>query len=110
MAHLRLAHATIEHLDWADCIRRYDRPTTLFYCDPPYWQTVGYGVPFGLEQYQQLAALARSIHGRMIISINDVPDMRQTFAGLQQQRVEITYSVGRPGQRPKMGELIIISR
>ena len=36
-AHLRLAGATIEHLDWAECIRRYDRPATLFYCDPPYW-------------------------------------------------------------------------
>lgn len=40
-AHLRLARTTIEHLDWQACIRRYDREQTLFYLDPPYWQTSG---------------------------------------------------------------------
>ena len=45
-AHLRLSRVVVEHLDWADCMRRYDRPTTLFYCDPPYWLTEGYGVDF----------------------------------------------------------------
>lgn len=58
-AHLRLAATYIEHLDWANCIRRYDRPATLFYCDPPYWGTEGYGVGFPLEQYAKLADLAR---------------------------------------------------
>lgn len=28
------------------CIDRYDRVHTLFYLDPPYWETEGYGVPF----------------------------------------------------------------
>lgn len=39
MAHLRLSRTLIEHLDWHQCIERYDRPHTLFYCDPPYWGT-----------------------------------------------------------------------
>lgn len=43
--HERLAHVAIEHLPWADCVRRYDRPHTLFYLDPPYWQTAGYDGP-----------------------------------------------------------------
>ncbi len=34
-AHLRLARTYIEHLPWDECIRRYDRPHTLFYLDPP---------------------------------------------------------------------------
>jgi len=34
-AHLRLARVYIEHLDWADCIRKYDREGTVFFCDPP---------------------------------------------------------------------------
>ncbi|QPP51544.1 DNA adenine methylase [Halomonas sp. SS10-MC5] len=49
-AHLRLARTVVEHLDWAECMRRYDRPGTLFYLDPPYWGTAGYGNDFGLEQ------------------------------------------------------------
>ncbi len=44
-AHLRLASAYIERLDWAQCVHRYDRPHTLFYLDPPYLETAGYGVP-----------------------------------------------------------------
>ncbi len=35
-AHLRLSRTVIEHMDWQQCIERYDRPHTLFYCDPPY--------------------------------------------------------------------------
>src|SRR5690606_39098581 len=30
-AHLRLSNTYIEHLPWQECIRRYDRPHTLFY-------------------------------------------------------------------------------
>lgn len=50
-SHLRLSSTFfIEHLSWQACIERYDRSHTLFYMDPPYWQTEGYGVPFDIEQ------------------------------------------------------------
>lgn len=93
-AHLRLARVYIEHLDWQACIAKYDRPHTLFYCDPPYWGTEGYGVDFGLEQYAEMADLARSIKGKMIVSVNDIPEMRQAFKGLAMERLDIRYSVG----------------
>lgn len=35
-AHERLAGVWIECLPYAEFIRRWDRPGTLFYCDPPY--------------------------------------------------------------------------
>jgi DNA adenine methylase len=106
-AHLRLASTMIEHLDWADCIAKYDRPATLFYCDPPYWGTAGYGVGFDLGQYDRLAGLARTIKGRLIISVNDIPEMREAFKGLTIQRVDITYSVGKASERKQTGELVI---
>ena len=110
-AHLRLSSATIEHLPWAECIRRYDRPHTLFYCDPPYWGTEGYGVEFGLEQYDQMAELARSISGRMIISVNDIPEMRKAFSGLRIADLEIRYTVGGSGRSNSASrELVIINR
>lgn len=106
-AHLRLSATYIENLDWAECIRRYDRPGTLFYCDPPYWGTEGYGVGFGLEQYDRLADLARAIQGKMVVSVNDIPEMRAAFKGLEMQRVELTYTVAAAGKRQRSGELII---
>jgi DNA adenine methylase len=100
-AHLRLSSVTIEHLDWQDCIRRYDRPHTLFYCDPPYWGTVGYGVPFDLEQYTMLAELARTIQGKMIISVNDIPEMRAAFDGLPMDAVGIRYTLALETEKAK---------
>lgn len=105
-AHLRLCRAMVEHLPWADCIQRYDRPGTLFYCDPPYWGTTGYGVEFGLDNYSRMAELAKSIKGRMIISVNDIPEMRQVFADLTIKTVDITYTVG-GNNSTKTRELII---
>jgi DNA adenine methylase len=58
-AHLRLARTYVERLPWAECVERYDRPHTLFYMDPPYWGTEGYGVPFELEEYGGMAEAMR---------------------------------------------------
>lgn len=107
MAHLRLSRTLIEHLDWHKCIERYDRPHTLFYCDPPYWGTEGYGVEFGLENYDHMAELARSIKGKMIISVNDIPEMRQAFNGLNIQTVDISYNLKVTGKAKPRKELII---
>jgi DNA adenine methylase len=106
-AHLRLSRAQIEHLDWWRCIERYDRPGTLYYLDPPYWGTEGYGVEFGLEEYSRMAELARNIKGKMIISVNDIPEMRAAFAGLHIETTDITYTVGGSGRSGKKTELII---
>lgn len=106
-AHLRLCRTYIEHLAWQDCIRKYDRAHTLFYCDPPYWGTEGYGVDFGLEQYDQMAELARTIKGSMIISVNDIPEMRKAFKGLAMETVRISYTVGGQNSRGERKELVI---
>lgn len=107
-AHLRLASCYIERLDWKDCIRRYDRPHTLFYLDPPYWETEGYGVPFPWEEYEAMANLMREIKGKAILSINDHPQIRECFAGFHIEEVPIKYTVG-GGQGVDRLELIISS-
>ena len=106
-AHLRLARVHVEHLGWADCVRRYDRDYTLFYADPPYWETHGYGVKFGLDQYEALADTAKQMKGRMMISINDHPDMRGVFEGLPNSSVDTQYRVSGQGQPKQARELII---
>lgn len=109
-AHLRLSRVLIERIDWATCVERYDREHTFFYMDPPYWGTEGYGVDFGLEQYDRMATLMRTMKGKAIVSVNDCPEMRKAFAGFVIRRAKISYSVGggSRGRDPK-GELIIRS-
>ncbi len=106
-AYIRLAGAVIEHLDWKACLERYDRPHTLFFADPPYWETEGYGVDFPLAQYEALAEAARTCQGRLVITVNDHPEMRRVFANLPQQSVGITYTVGGGGNEVERQELVI---
>lgn len=108
-ASLRLAQTFIEHLPWAEVMRRYDRPHTLFYCDPPYWQTEGYGMPFGWEQYEQLAAVMRGCSGKVLLSINDHPDIRELFKPLRMDRLSINYTIGGGHKAARRGELLVYS-
>lgn len=106
-AHLRLSRTYIEHLSWDRCLAKYDRHYTLFYADPPYWQTEGYGVDFGFEQYEALAEAAKSIKGKMIISLNDHPDILRVFRGLAISTIQIPYTVGGTTRMKMANELII---
>jgi len=109
-AHLRLHQVTIEHLDWQACIARYDRYHTLFFCDPPYYGTEGYGVDFGLEQYDRMAELLRTMKGKAAVTVNDIPAMRQAFAGLTVKRLNIRYTLGKSGSgRQERGELLVMN-
>lgn len=106
--HLRLHQVFVEHLAWSVCLEKYDRPHTLFYMDPPYWKTEGYGVEFGLDQYDRIADLMGSMKGKAVVSVNDIPAMRKAFKGHHIHRVTIRYTVGASGSgREPKGELLI---
>ena len=90
----RLAGTVIENLSWQTCLARYDRAHTFFYADPPYWQVEGYGVPFEFDQYETMSEQMRTIKGKMMVSINDHPDIRRAFAGHHFHDLKIKYSAG----------------
>lgn len=109
-AHLRLAGGTnIENLPWQECVKRYDRAHTFFYMDPPYWQLEGYGVEFGFEQYEAMAALMRTMKGKAMVSINDHPDIRRAFDGLEMLELGIKYSVGNAQSAPSEARELVIT-
>lgn len=110
-AYLRLAGTYIENLAWSDCVARYDRAHTFFYMDPPYWQTEGYGVDFPFEEYERMAAFMRTCKGKVMVSINDHPDIRQAFEGFHMEQLSIKYSVAnqRRGGSAASAELVIMN-
>lgn len=108
-AHVRLAGTTIEHLHWRDCMQRYDRPHSFFYLDPPYWETEGYGVDFPFSEYEAMAEVMRGLQGKAMISLNDHPAIRDCFAGLHMESLEISYQVGGGGRAVDRKELVIWS-
>lgn len=109
-AHLRLAGTYVENLPWEECARRYDRAHTFMYMDPPYWKTEGYGVPFGFENYEAMAEFMRTCKGKVMVSINDHPDIRQVFDGHHMMETDIKYSTGNVhGPVQSSGELVILN-
>lgn len=112
-AHLRLARATIENLDWKKVIEKYDRPHTLFYLDPPYYGVDEgfYGVNMALDDYHAMADIAKAMKGRAVISVSDLPEMRVAFKGLEMKTVDVTYTVNaRLGSAARRRELVIWNR
>ena len=90
-------------------MERYDRPHTLFYLDPPYWQTAGYGVEFPFAEYEKMAELMSRLKGKAILSLNDHPDIRRVFSRFQMDTTGISYIVGGGGKGVERNELLIYS-
>ena len=107
----RLAGTYVENLPWLECAERYDRPHTFHYMDPPYWQIAGYGVDFPFENYERMADFMRRCKGKVMVSINDHPDIRRVFEGGHFETTEIRYTTTnqRQGKAEVTGELIVMN-
>lgn len=106
--HERLAGVVIERLNYADFIRRYDGPDTLFYLDPPYWgceRDYGDDV-FDRSDFERLAEQLAGVAGSFILSINDTPGARDVFARFAYEVVETTYTITQ-GDGKRVSELIV---
>ena len=90
-------------------VERFDRPDTLFYLDPPYWgceSDYGVGV-FSREDFAELATLLATIKGRFVLSLNDRPEVRETFSAFAVEGVSTRYSVGNRSGGKQVGEVLI---
>ncbi len=104
----RLEPVTIEQLPWSDVVRRYDGPGALFYLDPPYDCTEGYGVSFSRADYVAMAAQLAAIAGQFVLSINATDFVRETFASFEVEEVDTTWTLSTAtGGAKRVKELII---
>lgn len=107
-AHLRLSRVYIENLPYGEILKRYDRPYSLFYLDPPYYNNeddYGKGI-FGKPDFPVLGETLAKISGRFILSINDVPEIRRIFSLFDIIPVTTHYTLDK-GRKTKANELVI---
>lgn len=104
--HLRLSGVVIEHLPWQEFVNRYDRPGTFFYLDPPYYKVPYYTQNMDLKDYREMAKILAGIKSSFILSINDVPEIREIFKAFKIKPVELKYSVSK-GKQTQGRELLI---
>ena len=81
----RMRQVFVENLDFADVIRRYDQPRSIFFCDPPYLETLGYASDFGECDHVRLRDALTGIEGRFLLTINDHPAIRELYAAFRME-------------------------
>lgn len=70
----------IEHKDFENLIKVYDRPTAFFYCDPPYHTTEKYyDVRFAETDHLRLRDTLTVIKGKFLLSYNDDDFVRELY-------------------------------
>jgi len=80
-AHERLQRVQIESLPYQEVLERYDRPTTCFYMDPPYWRRKFTAtISPTRTSYSSNSACTKSVAG-FLLSLDDHPEVRRLFGG-----------------------------
>jgi DNA adenine methylase len=98
-AHKRLARVQIECLPYDEILKRYDRPATVFYLDPPYWGKKLYRHNFKPEDFEKLAEHLKDTRGKFVLSLNDVPEVRTLFRRFHIREVELSYTAQKSAGR-----------
>lgn len=104
----RLKRVYIEHLPYHKLIPRLDRPDVFFYLDPPYWDcedVYGKGL-FGKDDFTLLRNLLAKAKGKWLMSINDVPQIRELFSEFYIREVDTLYSINKDSTKA-VTELLI---
>ena len=68
--------------DFEKLIAQYDRPNTMFYLDPPYFETEDYyeDVGFTEKDHIRLRDALLGIKGKFLLSYNDCPYIRELYS------------------------------
>lgn len=104
----RLKNTYVENLSFEKIVDKYDREHSFFFCDPPYFETTGYGNKFGEEEHLMLKDKLSNIKGKFLLTINDHERVREWYKDFNIREVEVNYSISREEKaRGKYKELII---
>ncbi len=104
--HQRLARVQVESAPYQEVLGRYDRTTTLFYLDPPYWRRTLYRFNLKDDDFREMAERLAQLKGRFVLSLDDRPEVRDIFRAFEIRRIEIHYTAQRRSGA-RFGELLI---
>jgi DNA adenine methylase len=103
-------HLHIENMDFAQIIPEYDKPTTLFYCDPPYLHDTradkeNYLNEMTPERHKELLLMLNQVEGQVVLSgydsdlYNSLTADWRTVTKTAKSSIQNRSSVGTRGDR-----------
>lgn len=107
----RLNTVIIENQDFEHILKTYDRNSTLFYLDPPYYSVENYYQDkFLVEDHIKLKDILDKIKGKFILSYNDCDYIRglyKNYSIIEVDRGHNLVHVGGGNEKPRYKELLI---
>jgi DNA adenine methylase len=106
--HHRLARVVLECLPYEKMLAKYDSKETLFFVDPPYYGVKHYKFNLDPIDFQVLAERLKKIDGKFLLTLNDVPQVREIFAGFRIRGIEMPYTAQKVAGR-RFHEVVIVN-
>lgn len=102
----RLKHVTIEQQAYDKLINHYDKESTLFYLDPPYYETEKYyhGL-FNKDDHEKLFNILSNIKGKFVLSYNNCSYIKELYKDFYIEEVSRNHNLKSSGK--KFEEVII---
>lgn len=104
----KLKHVKIFNESYSKILKEYNSQETFAYLDPPYpdeWAGPEGTKLFSKENTQELHDILKEFKGKFLLSINDLPWIKEMFSDFKINNLEVPRSF-RKGDEPKI-ELII---
>ena len=108
----RLERVIIENNSFEKVIKQYDRPNSLFYLDPPYFNTEYFynvnEINFTTDDHVRLRDILANIKGKFILSYNDDEFLRELYKDFNIRAItRKNLMTAHTGKQKDFGELII---
>ena len=93
--HKRLARVQIECLPYEKILKKFDRPQSLFYLDPPYFDRRLYRFNLEHDDFVKMAGILKGLRGNFVLSLNDLPEVRSIFKPFKIRSIDLHYTAQR---------------
>ncbi|MBZ9615275.1 DNA adenine methylase [Clostridium estertheticum] len=105
----RLQNVVIEHKDFQNLIKVYDRIDALIYLDPPYYGTEKYyQAQFNKDDHVRLNETLKNIKGKFLLSYNDCEFIRELYKDFNIEEIQRNHNLkNKDGKSNMYNELII---
>jgi DNA adenine methylase len=97
--HKRLARVQLENLPYETVLKRFDRPDTLFYLDPPYFGLKLYRHNLTTADFEKMAERLAGLKAKFVLSLNDVPEVGRIFRAFKFREIDLHYTAQKTAGR-----------
>lgn len=109
--HERLQTVIIEHLDWKECVKRYDKEGVFMYLDPPYPDNnCNYTENMRTtEEHQELVEWMKTSKCKWLLTNYDKPEVRELYDGFTIIPVDFASGMNSAGGTRRNKEIIVMN-